>query len=148
MALSILFLLLFILFSISPSNAQSFIGVNYGLLSDNLPPPSQTAKLLQSTSIQKVRLYNADSSIITSLVGTGIGIVIGVANGDLPSIASDLNIASQWINSNVLPFYPASNIILINVGNEVNLFLYQIIHTSFSKINFLDIIFVNSFPPD
>lgn len=119
MALSIFFHLLFILFFVSPSNAQSFIGVNYGLLADNLPPPSETAKLLQSTSIEKVRLYNADPSIIKSLAGTGIGIVIGVANGDLPSIASDFNVASQWINSNVLPFYPASNIILINVGNEV-----------------------------
>ncbi|XP_010467346.1 PREDICTED: glucan endo-1,3-beta-glucosidase 7 [Camelina sativa] len=119
MVLSIFFPLLFILFFFPPSNAQSFIGVNYGLLADNLPSPSETAKLLQSTSIQKVRLYNADPSIIKSLAGTGIGIVIGVANGDLPSVASDLNVASQWISSNVLPFYPASNIILINVGNEL-----------------------------
>ncbi|VVA99273.1 unnamed protein product [Arabis nemorensis] len=119
MALSIFFSLLSIIFSFTPANSQSFIGVNYGLVADNLPPPSDTAKLLQSTSIQKVRLYGADPTIIKSLAGTGIGIVIGVANGDLPSLASDLNAASQWINSNVLPFYPASNIILINVGNEV-----------------------------
>ncbi|CAH8361896.1 unnamed protein product [Eruca vesicaria subsp. sativa] len=120
MALSIfLSLLLLFLFSISPANAQSFIGVNYGLLADNLPSPSDTAKLLQSTSIQKVRLYGADPTIIKSLAGTGVGIVIGVANGDIPSLASDLNFASQWISTNVLPFYPASNIILINVGNEI-----------------------------
>lgn len=119
MALSIFFSLLLIIFTASPANAQSFIGVNYGLLADNLPPPSDTAKLLQSTSIQKVRLYGADPIIIKSFAGTGLGIVIGVANGDLPSLASDLSVASQWINSNVRPFYPASKIILINVGNEV-----------------------------
>ncbi|CAH2051590.1 unnamed protein product [Thlaspi arvense] len=119
MALSIFFFLLLILFSILPANAQSYIGVNYGLLADNLPPPSDAAKLLQSTSIHKVRLYGADPAIIKSLAGTGVEIVIGVANGDLPSLASDINVASQWINSNVLPFYPASKIILINVGNEI-----------------------------
>ncbi|XP_006409465.2 glucan endo-1,3-beta-glucosidase 7 [Eutrema salsugineum] len=119
MALSIFFFLLLILFSVSSGNAQSYIGVNYGLLADNLPPPSDTAKLLQSTSIQKVRLYGADPTIIKSLAGTGVEIVIGVANGDLPSLASDVNVASQWIDVNVLPFYPASKIILINVGNEI-----------------------------
>lgn len=48
-----------------------------------------------------------------------MGIVIGAANGDIPSLASDPNAATQWINSNVLPYYPASNITLITVGNEV-----------------------------
>ncbi|XP_056850041.1 glucan endo-1,3-beta-glucosidase 7 isoform X1 [Raphanus sativus] len=121
MALFTFFFSLLFLFSISTANAQSFIGVNYGLVADNLPSPSDAAKLLQSTSIQKVRLYGADPTIIKSLAGTGVGIVIGVANGDLPSLASDLSVASQWINTNVLPFYPASDIILINVGNEVSL---------------------------
>lgn len=128
MALSIFFFSLFLfLFSNSPADAESFIGVNYGLLADNLPSPSDAAKLLQSTSIQKVRLYGADPTIIKSLAGTGVGIVIGVANGDLPSLASDLNVASQWIGTNVLPFYPASDIILINVGNEVS-------HKTFSYV--------------
>lgn len=103
----------------SSTDAEPFIGVNYGQVADNLPPPSETAKLIQSTSIQKVRLYGADPAIIKALAGTGVGIVIGTANGDLPSLAADPNAASQWISSNVLPFYPASKIILITVGNEV-----------------------------
>ncbi|CAK9146358.1 unnamed protein product [Ilex paraguariensis] len=101
------------------AKSQSFIGVNYGQVADNLPPPSATAKLLQSTSIEKVRLYGADPAIIKALANTNIGIMIGVANGDIPAMASDPNFAKNWINSNVIPFYPASKIILINVGNEV-----------------------------
>lgn len=66
-----------------------------------------------------MRLYGADPAIIKALAGTGVGIVIGAANGDVPSLASDPNVATQWINANVLPFYPASKIILITVGNEV-----------------------------
>lgn len=88
-------------------------------MADNLPPPSATAKLLQSTSIQKVRLYGTDPAIIKALANTGIGIVIGAANGDIPGLASDPNFAKSWINANVVPFYPSSNIILITVGNEV-----------------------------
>ncbi|XP_021896664.1 glucan endo-1,3-beta-glucosidase 7 [Carica papaya] len=116
------FLLLLLLLLLPPlpfSRSESFIGVNYGQVADNLPPPSATAKLLQSTSIEKVRLYGADPAIIQALANTGIGIVIGAANGDIPALASDPNSAAQWVQSNVLPYYPASKIILITVGNEV-----------------------------
>ncbi|KAL5562971.1 hypothetical protein UlMin_032718 [Ulmus minor] len=109
-----LFLILF-----HHADSQSFIGVNYGQFADNLPPPEATAKLLQSTTIKNVRLYGADPAIIKSLANTGIGIVIGASNGDILALASDPNSATQWINSNVLPFYPSSNITLITVGNEV-----------------------------
>ncbi|KAF5443959.1 hypothetical protein F2P56_036472 [Juglans regia] len=101
------------------ADSQSFIGVNYGQVADNLPPPEATASLLKSTSIGKVRLYGADPSIIKALANTGIGIVIGTANGDIPALASDPNSAIQWVKSNVLPYYPSSKIILITVGNEV-----------------------------
>ncbi|KAI5566000.1 LOW QUALITY PROTEIN: glucan endo-1,3-beta-glucosidase 7 [Populus trichocarpa] len=116
---TVAFLLLSFLQTVKIANSQSFIGINYGQVADNLPPPPSTAKLLQSTSIQKVRLNGSDPAIIKALANTGIGIVIGTANGDIPGLASDPNFAKSWINTNVLPFYPASNIILITVGNEV-----------------------------
>ncbi|CAK9142976.1 unnamed protein product [Ilex paraguariensis] len=116
---SILFLLSFSLQSFYFASSQSFIGVNYGEVADNLPPPPATAKLLQSTSIEKVRLYGADPAIIKALANTGIAIVIGAANGDIPALASDPNFAGQWVNSNVMAYYPASKIIVVTVGNEV-----------------------------
>lgn len=119
MAIMLLRIVAFFIMAVNLSYCQSFIGVNYGQVADNLPPPSATAKLLQSTSIQKVRLYGSDPAIIKALANTGIGIVIGAANGDIPALASDPNFASNWVNTNVVPFYPASNIILITVGNEV-----------------------------
>ncbi|KAI3726738.1 hypothetical protein L1987_66542 [Smallanthus sonchifolius] len=113
------FILLLLFHAADVARSQSYIGVNYGMVADNLPPPSATSKLLQSTSIGKVRLYGADPAIIKALANTGIGITIGAANGDIPSMAADVNFAKGWIGSNVLPYYPASKIILINVGNEV-----------------------------
>ncbi|GMP48188.1 hypothetical protein CsSME_00015629 [Camellia sinensis var. sinensis] len=101
------------------ARAQSFIGVNYGEVADNLPPPTETVKLLQSTTIQKVRLYGADPAIIKALANTNIGIVIGAGNGDIPALASDPNLAGQWVSTNVLAYYPGSKIIVVTVGNEV-----------------------------
>ncbi|KAB5527870.1 hypothetical protein DKX38_021717 [Salix brachista] len=116
---TVAFLLISFLQTVKIADSQSFIGINYGQVADNLPPPSATAKLLQSTSIQKVRIYGSDPAIIKALANTGIGIVIGTANGDIPGLASDPGFAKSWISTNVLPFYPASNIILVTVGNEV-----------------------------
>uniref|UniRef100_A0A0D9VX90 glucan endo-1,3-beta-D-glucosidase n=1 Tax=Leersia perrieri TaxID=77586 RepID=A0A0D9VX90_9ORYZ len=101
------------------SNAQSYIGVNYGEVADNLPAPEETAKLLKSTTISKVRLYGVDAGMIRALAGTGISIVVGVANGDIPSLAADPAAASRWLAANVLPFVPASTISVVAVGNEV-----------------------------
>lgn len=113
------FIFSLLLSTLLSTEAQSFLGVNYGQVADNLPPPDATVKLLQSTSISKVRLYGSDPAIIKALANTGIGIVIGAANGDIPALASDPSQAIQWIASNVVPYYPASKIILITVGNEV-----------------------------
>ncbi|XP_021731599.1 glucan endo-1,3-beta-D-glucosidase-like [Chenopodium quinoa] len=107
-----------LLCSLLRAEAQSYLGINYGLLADNLPPPEATAKLLKTTPFTKVRLYGADPGIIKALGNTGIGIVIGADNGDIPALASDPSHATQWVNSNVLAF-PDSKIILITVGNEV-----------------------------
>ncbi|XP_027091532.2 glucan endo-1,3-beta-D-glucosidase-like [Coffea arabica] len=101
------------------SRSESFIGINYGQVADNLPSPDATAKMLQSTSIEKVRLYGADPAIIKAFANTGIGIMIGVSNGDIPAMATDPSFAKNWVNSNVSPFYPASKIVHINIGNEV-----------------------------
>ncbi|TYI09720.1 hypothetical protein ES332_A09G093200v1 [Gossypium tomentosum] len=118
MATFFFFFLSFLIF-VHSSSAEPFIGVNYGQVADNLPPPLATAELLKSTSIEKVRLYGADPAIIKALANTEIGIVIGATNGDIPSLASDPNSAVQWVNANLLPFYPDSKIILVTVGNEV-----------------------------
>ncbi|GMI91250.1 hypothetical protein like AT2G16230 [Hibiscus trionum] len=113
------FLLLALLLIVNKAKSQSFIGVNYGQVANNLPSEAATAKLLQSTSIQKVRLFGSDPAIIKALANTGIGIVISTANGDIPALASDPNFAKNWVNANVVAYYPSSKIILVNVGNEV-----------------------------
>ncbi|XP_041011170.1 glucan endo-1,3-beta-D-glucosidase-like isoform X2 [Juglans microcarpa x Juglans regia] len=119
LSLFLIYLSLFILSAFNFAESQPFIGINYGQVANNLPPPTATANLLNSTTVGKIRLYGADPAIIKALSNTGIGIVIGATNGEIPALASNPDAAMRWVNSYVLPYYPASNIILITVGNEV-----------------------------
>ncbi|KAF3660670.1 Glucan endo-1,3-beta-glucosidase 7 [Capsicum annuum] len=151
--LSTFFLVFIVLLQyLSSADSQAFIGVNYGQVADNLPPPAETAKLIQSTSIEKVRLYGADPAIIKALANTGIGIVIGASNGDIPALAGDPNFAGQWVASNVLAYYPASKIIVVNVGNEVvtsgdqNL-IPQLLPAMQNVQNALNAVFLRPTPP-
>ncbi|PNT74215.1 hypothetical protein BRADI_1g10347v3 [Brachypodium distachyon] len=97
---------------------QSFIGINYGDVADNLPPPSSTARLLKSTTIGKVRLYRTDPAVVSAFAGTGISLLLGAANGDIPSFASSPSAAAAWVAAH-LPSTSSPAITGISVGNEV-----------------------------
>ncbi|PKU84305.1 Glucan endo-1,3-beta-glucosidase [Dendrobium catenatum] len=100
------------------SNAFS-IGVNYGALADNLPPPAQVAAFLKDrTFIDRVKLFDSNPDMIRAFAGTGIALIITAANSDIPSL-SRLPGATSWVANNISPFYPATNISLIAVGNEI-----------------------------
>ncbi|CAA6654975.1 unnamed protein product [Spirodela intermedia] len=95
------------------------IGVNYGALADNLPPPAQVAAFLkENTFIDRVKLFDANPVFIRAFAGTGVSMVVTVANGDIPGLAK-LPAARDWIAAHIAPFYPATNISLLAVGNEV-----------------------------
>ncbi|BAS83071.1 Os03g0227400, partial [Oryza sativa Japonica Group] len=96
--------------------SQSFIGVNYGTIADNLPPPASTANLLKSTSIGKVRLYEPQPDLVAALAGSNISILLGVPNGDVPNLASSPAAASAWAAANIPTTVPVS---AISVGNEL-----------------------------
>ncbi|XXG85618.1 hypothetical protein AAC387_Pa11g0663 [Persea americana] len=95
------------------------IGINYGTMANNLPPPSQVAKfLLQKTFIKHVKLFDADPDILRAFALTRISITVTIANDHIPELANHSN-AQQWITSNILPYIPTTNITRILVGNEV-----------------------------
>ncbi|CAN6292311.1 unnamed protein product [Urochloa humidicola] len=101
-----------------PSAApQSFIGINYGDVADNLPPPSSTARLIQSTTISKVRLYGTDPAVVSAFAGTGISLLLGATNGDIPNLASSPAAAAAWVAAHIPSTSPAVS--TVSVGNEV-----------------------------
>ncbi|XVF53361.1 hypothetical protein PTKIN_Ptkin05aG0093200 [Pterospermum kingtungense] len=98
---------------------EGTIGVNYGTIADNLPPPPQVAHyLLESTVINRVRIFDADPDILKAFAHTGIAVTVTVPNDQIPRLTK-LNFAQQWVEENIQPHTPATNIIRILVGNEV-----------------------------
>ncbi|KAK3442133.1 hypothetical protein EUGRSUZ_B02367 [Eucalyptus grandis] len=101
------------------SRAAYTIGVNYGTVADNLPPPSQVATFLKTkTAIDRVKLFDANPDILRAFAGTGIAVTVTVGNGDIISL-SKLPAAQAWVSANILPFHPKTLINRIAVGNEI-----------------------------
>ncbi|RDX58757.1 Glucan endo-1,3-beta-glucosidase, partial [Mucuna pruriens] len=95
------------------------IGVNYGTVADNLPPPPTVATFLKSqTTIDRVKLFDANPAMLRAFAGTGILVTVTVANADIPSL-SRLPAAEAWVSSNIIPFLPETTVNRIAVGNEV-----------------------------
>ncbi|XP_031486823.1 glucan endo-1,3-beta-glucosidase-like [Nymphaea colorata] len=113
-------LLLLLLGLVATTNAVvPRVGVNYGTVADNLPPPRQVAEFLQSrTSIDRVKLFGSDPTQIQAFAGTGIAVTVAVANGEVLSLVNPGG-AAQWVATHVSPFVPATNITRISVGNEI-----------------------------
>lgn len=95
------------------------IGVNYGMVADNLPPPAQVAQFLSTkTNIDRVKLFDANPDVIRAFANSGIALTITVPNGDIPGLAQPAG-AKSWVAAYVTSFVPQTNIIRIMVGTEV-----------------------------
>lgn len=65
-----------------------------------------------------MRLFDANPEILRAFAHTGIQISITVPNDQIPHL-TNLTFAQQWLNTNVQPFVPDTDLIRILVGNEV-----------------------------
>lgn len=89
------------------------------MLGDNLPPSSQVVALLKSRNITRCRLFNPNADALAALQGSGIEVVLGTLNQDLPQLAADLSFARSWISANIMPYYHTVRFRYISAGNEV-----------------------------
>ncbi|KAK9699775.1 hypothetical protein RND81_08G195400 [Saponaria officinalis] len=104
-----------LLFSLRPIEAQ--IGVCYGTFGNNLPTKQQVVNLFKSNGIGFMRIYSPDPTALQALQDSGIKLLLGIPNDQLQNLAQNPTQATQWVQSNVVPF--ASTIRYIAVGNEV-----------------------------
>ncbi|CAN1242272.1 Glucan endo-1,3-beta-glucosidase 13 [Linum perenne] len=114
--------LLFLLSSFLAVNAAAdggSIGLNYGRIADNLPSPPAVVQLLKSQGITKVKLFDTNSQVLTSLSHTDISVTVALPNEMLADTAADQTFADNWVRANISKFYPATKIDAIAVGNEV-----------------------------
>jgi exo-beta-1,3-glucanase (GH17 family) len=95
------------------------MGVNYGQVGDNLPSNDAAVNLIKSLGAGRVKIYNSDAGTLTALAKTGLEVVIGMSNDEIPSLAASSATADEWIVANVVAYVPATNITVILVGNEL-----------------------------
>ncbi|URE44624.1 hypothetical protein MUK42_31661 [Musa troglodytarum] len=95
-----------------------FLGSNYGQVANNLPSPEQVRLLLTSLRITKTRIYDTNPGVLTAFANTGIDLIVTVPN-EAVGMMMDPRQALQWVMTNVQPYFPATKITGISVGNEV-----------------------------
>ncbi|XP_066349846.1 glucan endo-1,3-beta-glucosidase 14-like [Miscanthus floridulus] len=97
------------------------IGINYGQIGDNLPSPSRVSYLLQSMQVSKVKLYDADPTVLSAFLDTDVEFVVGIGNENVSAMAADPSAARAWVQRHVQPYLLTGTrrITCITVGNEV-----------------------------
>ncbi|CAI0403305.1 unnamed protein product, partial [Linum tenue] len=96
------------------------IGINYGLLGDNLPSPDRCVSLLKSRNVNRVRIFDPNQDVLTALANAGgMEVVLGTLNSDLEQLASNPSYAAQWVSAHVVPFRARLKFRYITAGNEV-----------------------------
>ncbi|GAB2230505.1 hypothetical protein Drorol1_Dr00014773 [Drosera rotundifolia] len=104
---------------ISAEAAAGTIGVNYGRIADNLPTPAKVVQLLKAQGITKAKIFDTDSTVLLAFSNSSISLTVAMPNELLPAAAASKSYTDQWLQSNILPYYPATQIEAIAVGNEV-----------------------------
>lgn len=94
------------------------MGINYGQVANNLPPPEKVLQLLRSLKLTKARIYDTNPQVLSAFANSSVELIVTVENDVLASLM-DPNQALQWVNTRIRPYFPATKITGIAVGNEV-----------------------------
>lgn len=94
------------------------LGINYGQVGDNLPPPDKVLELLTSLKISKVRIYDTNPQILATFANSKTELIVTIEN-DMVSQLMDPQQATQWVAAHIKPYFPAARITGIAVGNEI-----------------------------
>ncbi|CAH8343698.1 unnamed protein product [Eruca vesicaria subsp. sativa] len=117
--MSVLHLLAFSLLVSVSAKFSGRPGINYGQLGNNLPSPSDSVKLIQSLNAKRVKLYDANPTILAALNATDITVSVMIPNELIINISKSQPLSDEWIRSNILPFHPSTKIRYLLVGNEI-----------------------------
>lgn len=96
----------------------AFLGINYGPIADNLPPSAKAVSFVQSVGASKVKIFDAEPSVITAFANSNIELIFGLPNEFLQQTQNP-DEARAWVRKNIQPYLPATKISGFDVGNEV-----------------------------
>ena len=95
------------------------IGINYGTVADNLPTPAAAVAAIQAMKIGRVKVFEPDAGIFGALANTGLEVVVMIPNDQIVAVGASAAAGDSWIQQNIAPYYPATNFVVILVGNEI-----------------------------
>lgn len=92
---------MFLLFTVFVMGSVSGIGVNWGTQLTHPLPASTVMQMLKDNGFQKVKLFDADSTILDALRNSGIQVMVGIPNDMLYTLANSVKAAENWVAKNV-----------------------------------------------
>lgn len=95
------------------------LGINYGQIGNNLPPPDKVLDMLTALRITKARIYDTNPQVLSAFANSKVELIVTVENEMLAQLM-DPQQALQWVTARIKPFVPATRITGIAVGNEVS----------------------------
>ncbi|XP_021859989.1 glucan endo-1,3-beta-glucosidase 8 isoform X1 [Spinacia oleracea] len=103
------------------------VGVNWGTMATHQLPADMVVQMLKNNGFEKLKLFEADESILNALVGTEIEVMLAIPNNMLAEMSSGLDAAVSWVDANVTAYVYSGgvNINYVAVGNEPTLQTYN-----------------------
>ncbi|KAF9605187.1 hypothetical protein IFM89_014300 [Coptis chinensis] len=81
------------------------VGVKWGTMATHRLTPEMVVEMLKENGFNKVKLFEADSKILTALAGTGIEVMLAIPNMRLAEMSGDNNgVAAYWVEENVTQY--------------------------------------------
>ncbi|KAK6154852.1 hypothetical protein DH2020_009100 [Rehmannia glutinosa] len=81
------------------------LGINYGQVANNLPPPNRVLDLLHALRLTKARIYDTNPQVLTAFANSNIEIIVTVENEMLATL-TDPSQALQWVSTHIKPYFP------------------------------------------
>lgn len=124
---SALVLYLFLQIQRSVLMVDAAIGVNWGTLASHRLQPSIVVDLMKENRISKVKLFDADPTVVRALAGSGIQVMVGIPNDMLGILGTSPATSDLWVSQNVSRYMVKGGVDIryIAVGNEPFLSSYQ-----------------------
>ncbi|KAL6225331.1 hypothetical protein ACLB2K_004181 [Fragaria x ananassa] len=126
MALAAVLVWLLSMMLVSIDIAQGY-GINWGSMMTHPLPPKKVVAMLKENGFKKVKLFDAEPSMMDALAGSGLEVMVGIPNDKLSELASDYGSAKAWVKHNVTSYLYDGGVAIkyVAVGNEPFLSSYN-----------------------
>lgn len=100
-------ILLLVVMAYMATLANSSVGVNWGTMATHQLSAQSVVDMLKDNGFDKVKLFDADETILEALSGTDIQVMLAVPNYMLEEMSLDSGAAASWVDANLTAYaYP------------------------------------------